>query len=157
MLIYLDIDGVLIPTGEPRDIVPGEQAHLLRSLVSATGAKIVISSARRRSLPGILRLIGQAGLHQSALYSDGAGWRTPLDMEFTDEELSLRGQEIALHRLRSPKIPYVILDDVPVLAHQASYHVQPDERIGLTDSDVARAIEILLAQTRSIDARCTVR
>lgn len=127
MIIYLDIDGVLVPTGKAHDIIPDEQARRLRSLLRATGAKIVISSARRHSLAAILRLLGQAGIQQSTLYSAGAGWRTPVDMDFADDDLSLRGQEIALHRLRSPKVPYVILDDVPVLPHQASYHVQPDE------------------------------
>jgi hypothetical protein len=143
MTIYLDIDGVMIPDRFPAGaaISPAFSARL-RQILNATGAQLVVSSQRRRSTD-VLSLLAAAGFTSADLAAD---WRTPLQIIDADDDLSLRGQEIAAHSARAGVHDFVILDDCPVLASQADRHVQTDPAVGLTDADVGKAISILQGQ-----------
>jgi hypothetical protein len=139
MIVYLDIDGVLIPDRASGSAINPVFASRLRRILDATGAKLVISSHRRRSL-AVVDLLGCAGFSQADL---ALVWFTPLTLADPDDDLSLRGQEIAAHVSSVAAREFVILDDCPVLASQAQRHVQTDPDVGLTDADVDQAIAIL--------------
>jgi hypothetical protein len=139
MFAYLDIDGVAIPTTQRESAISIVFAARIRRILDATGAKIVVSSSRRRSAAGVLDLLRAADIDASDLADD---WMTKLDLD-VDPDLPIRGQEIDEHHRRAGCPPYVILDDFPMLPHQRPHHVQPDAAVGLTDIDVVRAIAIL--------------
>lgn len=140
MLIYLDIDGVLIPSGTNAGQIHSSFADRLRKILDLTGAKIVVSSTRRRSPQNVKALLGSAGISDDDFASD---WATDLVIPGLNDDLSIRGQEIAHHYDRVGPCPYVILDDFPVLTVQNEFHVQPFEQIGLTDNQADTAIDIL--------------
>lgn len=140
-LIYLDIDGVMVPAGHYHHVIPDLIAARLRTILNSTHARIVVSSARRRTNE-VRGLLHTAGFSARDLAPD---WRTRLSIPDFDFDLSIRGQEIADHVQTNRPGRYVILDDCPVLSDQAAHHVQPDEKIGLTDAHVDQAIAILKA------------
>ena len=140
MLVYLDIDGVMIPVGQDPNIIPTAMSARLRTLLNATAAKLVISSHRRRSKDPLLALLAAAGFGVSDL---APFWSTDLNIPDLDDDHSIRGQEIACHVTRHEVRDYVILDDCPCLQAQASRQVQTIDRLGLVDADVEAAIKIL--------------
>ncbi|AXK43916.1 HAD domain-containing protein [Erythrobacter aureus] len=143
MIIYLDIDGVLIPRKAHRDVIPARFAARLVRLLQSTRASLVITSTRRRSPDDLLSLLSNAGIARSALYQGPAGWMTALDLDDLDDDLSIRGQEIADHIDRAQPARFVILDDFPVLAQHQPQHIQPDEDVGITDAHIDQAITLL--------------
>jgi hypothetical protein len=144
VLVYLDIDGVVIPAGQDPNTIAPAFAQRLRRILDATGAKLVVSSHRRQSRDGVLALLSASGFGQADLADD---WATDLNCPDLDDDLSIRGQEIARHAARNQADRYVILDDCPCLPDQAWRHVQTDDRVGLTDGDVDVAINILKGAT----------
>lgn len=145
MLVYLDIDGVMIPARQDPNFIPPDHAKRLRRILDQTGAKLVITSHRRVSRLGVLKLLLDAGFTERDL---SPAWSTdPIPSNEINDDLSIRGQEIAHHIARTQTDQYVILDDFPMLASQACRHVQPDENLGLTDVDADVAISILKGDT----------
>ena len=137
-VIFLDIDGVLnnlASLAEGVHMVP-EKAILLRRLIEATGAKVVISSTWRmlydlRELGEILRLAG---------CWNGA----PIDR--TPELRGSRGTEIQawLDSGVTNVESYLILDDdSDMLESQMDSFIKTDMRTGLLSRELDRAIEIL--------------
>ncbi|QAY80329.1 HAD domain-containing protein [Sphingosinicella sp. BN140058] len=140
MIVYLDIDGVIIPKGSDPNVISPDFAARLTRILDATGARIVVSSHRRRSPHAVRALLTASGVARDRFAADPF---TALVLPDLDDDLSIRGQEIARHVQRNNVEAYVILDDCPCLPSQASLHVQTDDRRGLSDVDADVAINIL--------------
>lgn len=133
MIVMLDIDGVLIPEDAP-GIDPRCAARVDR-IVAATGAAIVLSSARRAW--GTLEQLG-------AWLAEG-GLRTPLH-----DRLPLSGRPVgelvlAWMDAHPGHWPVLCLDDCPRLVglSPAREHLVVDPVTGLTEDDVTEAIRRL--------------
>ena len=149
-VIFLDVDGVLnnawtaerSPGGYTG--VSDELIRNLKKIVSATGAKIVLSSDWRlvrhhlirsrdyRYLAGKLQTIGNLKISG---HTDDISWNR-------------RGAEISKYLEDHPEITeFVILDDIPFsdfFTGKLSDHlVLTDSGEGLTDADAAEAVQIL--------------
>lgn len=144
-VIYLDIDGVLLPDVSPMLVdIPVAIAIDLHRIIAATGAAVVVSSQRRRSAIGVGMTLATAGVRDTHFHT--GAWSTPfLSDDALDDALSVRGQEIKAHADRFGVSNYVIIDDMPVLADQRDRHIQPDPRVGLTSDQADIAIAILNA------------
>lgn len=141
MLVYLDIDGVLIPDRDSAAGIAPVMVDRVHQILDATGAQLVVSSHRRRSPATVLALLADAGLGDCELF--GSAWSTPDSLPDLNDDLSVRGQEIQAHIDQHGVVDFVILDDCPVLPAHAARHIQPDPAIGLTDDHVAKAISLL--------------
>ena len=137
-VIFLDIDGVLNNTAslvEAVHLLP-EKAILLQRLITATDAKIVISSTWR---------VGRTPAQiQEYLYFIGCWNATVVD--FTPALPGVRGHEIQtwLDSGVTNVESYVIIDDDDdMLESQKDNFILTDIRCGFTSRDLAKAIEIL--------------
>lgn len=138
-IIFLDVDGVLnswdTNTRTPDNFIGVDQdkCQLLRDIVSATDAKIVLSSAWRLSCHKVLDYLWtECG---PTIKCVGA---TPY--LFGEQ----RGQEIndwlALH----PEVDrFVILDDRTDMGDLKQYLVQTYEETGITEKEKEQAIKML--------------
>jgi hypothetical protein len=148
-VIFLDIDGVLngnqyldisgsglLDFGSHR-LNPDNIARL-NTLVSKTGADIVISSSWRIrcSLFDILAWFKERGF-TSHIFSATPRIYTPN---------RVRGDEIkAWLQTRDEKVEsFVILDDADDMAELVPHLVQTDNEVGLTDANVEAATKILI-------------
>lgn len=140
-MIYLDIDGVLIPDNAPDD--DNGRLHTKGSHVAwiakTTGMPIVLSSHRRRS-SDVHDLLRAAGLSEF-LFQHDTLWRTPLDLDDLDDDLSIRGQEIERHRQQAGVGRHLVIDDMPVLSCHT--HLAIDPARGITFADRSRAQYLL--------------
>jgi len=148
ILVYLDFDGVLVTAMDrkplaDRDFLSADRVALVRAFLRQTGAKVVVTTTWRRNATCRDALI-RAGLADDDFFHD---WRTAIDLDLTNCGVSVRGTEIADHVARNGISNYVIFDDFPVLASQADYHVQPDDRIGLTPQHIVQALDIVTRQS----------
>src|ERR1700722_9897618 len=151
-VIFLDFDGVLVTEksyyqGSRRGYVLNPERHAvdttavrnLNSIVAATNAQIVISSAWRmcRDKDELLVLLRQWSIQGEFIGT------TPIMLSGS------RGQEIAVWIKRNQKSiqNYVILDDDPRTAPVKHRHVQTREKVGLTAADAAKAIAMLGGKT----------
>ena len=131
-VIFLDIDGVLNTEEYLRKLKDPNQGYanpdkvsLIHSIISGTGAKIVISSNRRFEMQNVLHnlptlrsdIIGTTGL---------TGNRNSEIEEWVDK-----------HDVDS----FVVIDDMLLLFPDNL--VQTDPEVGLTESDAKEAIRIL--------------
>jgi len=159
-VIFLDIDGVLNSaqtctrweaiTGvwecggyfHERDLCrddnvmwgPDLVQHLKR-MVEETNACIVISSTWREffSVEKFVEMFAVYGWHQAPVID-----KTP------SSDFTLRGQEINAWLYDNPVAGYVIIDDTDsFLEEQSPYFVQTDPEVGLSATDVDKAIAIL--------------
>jgi len=160
-IIFLDVDGVLNRT---IDFVPGRGTVVmnkglcdnLHRLVERTGAKVVVSSTWRIDYSKHAD-DGEFNPHtndhhmefcrQDIHWSFHDDWRTE-DMTSARSGLMIavpRGEEIAEWLTRHPEVDkYVILDDNEwMLPYQKPNFVKTDERFGLTNEAVERAVSIL--------------
>ena len=155
--IFIDFDGVLNTEKHQAflrsngmktcdsygPIFDPEAVESLRSIVSqVTDCRIVIISSwkfegeyrmfqlwKDRSLPGILEGITPTLIPQTL-----------------DDLYAGKGREIKSWLLLHPSDDFVILDDVPdFLPEQAAHYIEINPRIGLTMTDVEKAINILNA------------
>ena len=163
-IIFLDIDEVLITERQhDRCVEDGispvdgfgfafdpEAVANLKSIVENTGADIVISLSwklwgldamqrmwTRRDLPGEVIDITPNTESDEMLLS--------IDLDFMDIP-AIKGSEIKewLSTNGNQDTRYAILDDLPdMLPEQESHFVQTDPRIGITEEDAERIIEIL--------------
>jgi hypothetical protein len=158
-LIFLDIDGVL--NGHNFDDHPGvfsnpidrECVEALNRLIVAVDPEIVLSSAWRYMIHGgAMTLVG----FEYLLRTHGAMAQGRL-VGYTarDEEIQMRGEQIASWLRQHGPRPYVVLDDggcVPGTDQWSdlglSVHpvVWTRGNVGLTDFEVAKAIEVLKRQ-----------
>ena len=149
-VIFCDVDGVLNNRGTT-DRSPGGYRgvsnvliHKLRRIVEATGAKIVLSSDWRliRNIPGRkkdyrylvrkLRIVCSLSIYD---HTDDISWE-------------MRGREILKYLKDHPEVTaYAVLDDIPFRDFSEgdlpAHLVLTDDRYGLTDKDVERAVRIL--------------
>jgi hypothetical protein len=137
-VIFLDVDGVLndwnTNTRNPENFI-GVDQHLcekLRTIVAATGAKIVLSSAWRLSPRCLSYLWQECGPTVDCI---GA---TPY---LLGEE---RGEEIKDWLAVHPEVDsFVILDDRTDMSDLGANLVHTNDMVGLTDENVELAIKIL--------------
>lgn len=154
-IIFLDIDGVLNSDSILSEYIPeidGEyypyQPHLvdnLNKIISATGAKIVVSSTWR---------LGESTEKlQYLLTHMGAKGEVIGKTESYSNRFIVRGNEILKWIMDNQNLlgchyydfeEYVIIDDdSDMLYDQRNNFVHTNGREGLTDEDVIKAIEIL--------------
>jgi len=161
-VIFLDMDGVLNsdtflidnsrrnPGQNPMDRWPGghinpANVQMLDALVTASGARIVLSSAWRTHIE----------LQPLYLLLKERGYTGPELIGRTTSELGNqpprykwvpRGLEIQhwLDNTTEDVESFVILDDMENMVHLSDRYIQTDPIDGLTSADVERAIKILL-------------
>lgn len=150
-LIFLDIDGVLNghsynEVSQSNEIKPECVARLNR-ILQETEARIVLSSAWRYMLVGrAMSLIGFDYL----LRTHGVIANRLVGRTAADEEVSERGWQIHQWRKENDHCgKYVVLDDMDLHISPLHPFVQTDGQIGLTDSDVDKAIRLLSLEIQS--------
>ena len=159
-IIFLDIDGVLLPTTYARFLEQVEQLsrgkavghdefmeHFapycvanVQTLVRETGAGIVLTSVRKADRPD-----GPAWLQ--AMWASRYGGPPVLGATPTlDNQHYRRGDEIRQWLGTHPTDQYVILDDMgPAHFHaeQLPFLIQCDEKWGFTTQELALALTVL--------------
>jgi len=141
-VVFLDIDGVLIPLDAllSENMMPDPQCvENLNWLIRKTGAAIVVSSSWRQlgyaSVKGILQKWGVTG--------DIIDVTPESDIALANH----RGQEIRLWLDFSPNVKaFVILDDHNDMGHLSDYLVLTAIENGLTREDVIKAADIIQRQ-----------
>src|SRR5689334_11685775 len=103
-VVFLDIDGVVAPTGTKRRLPSRQCIEQLNRITAATGAQIVLSTGSRFH-PDVEAMLAEWGVHAPII------GRTPL----VNNGQANRGQEIAawLAGCAEPIERFVILDDEP--------------------------------------------
>lgn len=138
-IIFLDIDGVLIPYGQRDNRVLDEKCvWRLKEIIAATGADVVLSSSWRIGTVRevITKMLGE--------------WMVEI-LDVTPTEGRYRGHQIQLWLQQNKyRDQYLILDDeVGSFPDNLLRHaIVVDPYNGLTDADVDRAIEMLGADER---------
>lgn len=150
-VLFLDIDGVLNYIGCPYKIgsiyfVDDEKIKLLKQIIDATGAEVVLSSTWRfgwselgskRDRLDFLKLKEKLEEYGIKLWS-----RTPIHNYYG----SYRGSEIKewIDNWQGRRIEsIVILDDDSDMEPYMKYLVKTSIHTGLTEEDVVKAIKIL--------------
>lgn len=141
-ILYLDFDGVLVTDRQRqdnhRDFLCPDKVRLVRDLCDRTNARVVISSTWRVS-SSCRDALAKAGLPNTYLFTD---WATPIDVD-DDADLSARGLEIDAHAKMNGIDHYIILDDMPVLASQRHKHIQTDVSVGITQTQIDHAFDLI--------------
>lgn len=147
-IIFLDVDGVLnMHNSGGLYALNRNRLRLLQKLVDETGAKIVLSSTWRKDEKGLNKLRSVLKYRGLAIHD------VTLDLaEQPNGERAYRGNEIQEWLDRHPEVVnYVILDDDSDMRDsQLRNFVQTDGMIGLTETLVYRAIQILNSGIRKI-------
>ena len=146
-VLFLDIDGVILPGSALRDqltrkarklrdgyLFPHEITARLNRIAIETGAQVCVSSSWRYDELFRERFV-RAGF--AGVYHDD--WRTRTDMAMSQGGLYLgrtRGDEIAAWLNEHPDVrSWAIVDDDPdMLPNQLDRFVQTDFETGLTDA-----------------------
>jgi hypothetical protein len=133
LVIFLDIDGVIV-TDPSRMEANTDCVTQLNRLIAATGARIVVSSDRRKAgLPDMRRLLAEFGV-------DG----TLLDITPVPDSPGERWKEIQLWLDANTGIAkFIILDDIPEMGPHANRHIVTTISSGLQPDQVDRAIKLL--------------
>lgn len=174
-IIFLDIDGVLNSEALCKR-KPYPQCHgifgidknavkLLKQIVDATNAKIVLVSSWKKSFDAFKRRGYKAAKYEDFLYTEeleSCGILGKyLSNKLYDQKLKVadtttryegnscrRGTGILKYLEENPADGYVILDDEQFQDYQGrpailDHLIQTDYKVGLTEQDVKKAIEIL--------------
>ena len=162
-VLFLDIDGVLCLRTSHYQYFDKVCCDRIKLILEKTGAKIVVSSTWRRghTLQSLKELmargydlevfeseerveIEKAGAFNSEVI---IGMTPVLNIEYTNPETPYgRGVEISAWLLEHPEITqYVVIDDdrLDIIVPHKDFLVQTDTRIGITDTDVQKAMIIL--------------
>lgn len=145
-LIFLDLDGVLNDHEEHDNGYCGTAGFCVRRLndiLRETGAEIVVSSAwRYLILSGSMTLKG----FENLLLSHGVNcFGRVVGHTCSDEVAEPRGIQVR-HWLNENggDRRYLVVDDLDLgITEQGHPFLRTDGKVGLTDADVERAIEIL--------------
>jgi len=140
-MIYLDIDGVLIPQNQSSNSICKTRASLVRRTARRLQTKIVISSQRRIS-EDVFPLLKKVGL-LFFVDTSWAGWRTPI-LRDVDDNLSVRGQEIEAHRKAWGVHRHIVFDDMPALPTHHQVLIDPVH--GITSADAEHGMLLWSAQ-----------
>lgn len=141
-IVFLDCDGVVSPLGTSKCFERSRMA-LLKKLIDATGAKIVLSSSWRCTDFGRK----EVGKH---LVDNGL----PMFIDITPDKHSVsRSVEILMWLEKFQEemeiVNFVALDDInlpsvaPDRAFFSKHAIVTDGRVGLTDEDISKAIAFL--------------
>lgn len=163
-LLFLDIDGVLNCHEFDREIMCGQihkgKVTLLNTVLRATGAKIVLSSAWRylvhrgemnlRGLEWLLRSHGiladrLVGITREDTVKTANGFNgDPITWCQQDE----RGKEIAEYLRDCEWDRYAVVDDLDLGISEAGHpFVQTDGKVGLTEEAAASLMDLLEVQS----------
>jgi len=138
-LIFLDIDGVM-STSVSNFVFGKTCVAALTSIVKATGADIVISSAHRVSYsPKYFQNL----LEQFPGFVGKVVGSTPWD---PDSCIATRGKEVYqfINKYTEPIQEFVVLDDFPIkLQYNKHNSILINPNTGLTEADAQKAIKIL--------------
>jgi hypothetical protein len=155
-IVFLDFDGVLNTETDAVDaslelwteawLEPSMVMRLGR-LVEESGSRVVVSSSwrQRRSIPELEQILAArgfgGGIARGGNAIAGVTPRLPRPPEGVD---NVRAAEIAQWLSEHPEVrSFVILDDERDFGVLAAQHVWTDPTVGLTDANVAAAIDIL--------------
>lgn len=145
-VIFLDIDGCLNDsftvdrTPDGFYGIEAEKVERLNRIISATGAKVVVSSSWRimHTLPEIEEFLREKG------FSGEIVGMTPVGKKAPWESMRDRGDEILAWLMGNEAVEsFVILDDADCDPFEEDRHVRTDWESGLDETVVARAIEVL--------------
>lgn len=157
-VIFLDFDGV-ITTAKSRYALDPEKMVLVKRIVDATDAKIVITSSWRRfTLEDTIKSITDStnphvGQHPFEPIEAVIGVTSRMyGFKYSDPKKHYsipRGVEIEQWMNEHSEVEqYVILDDdCDLLYHQRNNFIHTDTYDGLSERDVEKAIEILNKRT----------
>jgi len=140
-VVFLDVDGVLhsvFASSEPQ-FFRKDCMQRLKRLIDNTGAKVVLSSAWRKSNESY-----QLVQHQLR----SAGIPMAIDRTRIGNDEYQRHTDIEDFVQKNPKLcqRWIALDDLPMFQLRGHY-VGTSPEIGLTDQDVDHAIKILNSET----------
>lgn len=147
-VIFLDIDGVLNGIeyvkryGRFGVIVDPERMQLLRQLVLATDAEIVLISSWREHWSSVTEQCDELGLEINRIFRE---YRLSVYDKTPDRRFK-RAEEIRAWLADAPSVTaFVILDDMkyPAAPLKAHHVLTSDENGGLCEDDVRQAIRIL--------------
>lgn len=128
----MDIDGMIFTYGNYK-FSPAACKNFQSLLERVPDLKIVISSSWRH-----------LGIDQCKKTLDSNGIDSSRVIGVTENELGERGGQIKAHLARNTNITgYVALDDESDFTGMMDHLVKTNPHIGLTESDVEKAIEIL--------------
>lgn len=170
-VIFLDVDGVLNnledilhhPEMESPEQPQDKHLQVLKKIIDATGAEVVVSSGWRMTLEGIQDVIDalwKYGIAIRGVTPEGCQislfdqlfpeikpqnvdtWRSKLDRVVYD-----RGAEIAswLYKYRNEIESFLILDDevFDIQKYYPDHYIKTDPNEGLVDKYIDEAIKIL--------------
>ena len=137
-IIFLDIDGVLVVRPTDGEFSPGA-VGILREIVVASGAKIVISSAWRRCSTWRSNILKAFR---------AAGWNDPPIVGRTSVMSGGRGEEISAWLKVHPAKSILIIDDIDIefSEEQKKRLIHCDEYAGLKEEHIQLAAEKWAAQ-----------
>jgi hypothetical protein len=158
-IIFLDIDGVICLRTSHYQYFDKECCARIKLILEKTGAKIVVSSTWRKShtLQSLKELMTRGYELESEEHVEFdkvgtfdsevvIGMTPTLNVEYTESGIPYgRGAEISAWLSDHPEVnQYVVIDDdrVDIVPHTDPL-VQTDTQIGITDSDVQKAVSIL--------------
>jgi hypothetical protein len=129
-ILYLDFDGVLIINGS---ISPTAFKNLNELLVQSKDLKIVVSSSwRHKGIKVVKKLLQDNGVEGSRIVGT-------TDLKEKDD----RGHHIERHVQDHAPKDFVILDDHSDMDRVKDHLVQVNPYVGLTGSDIKKALAIL--------------
>ena len=146
-ILFLDVDGVLNRCGKSGHGLESSKITLLKSILDATGCRIVLSSTWRKTDHQRARL--DAALIAGQILWDGEA--TPI-LERQIGSLwvaDTRGKEIQHWLNRHPTVSFVILDDDADMGPLLPHLVKTDSVTGLTPEIAQEVIDRLLTTKSS--------
>jgi hypothetical protein len=141
-ILFLDIDGVLIPYDQKDNhSFDVHRVALLKEFLDKSGYKIVISSSwRRQGLDEDSILFRQLHKHELLDYIKFPQWKTNLLANAWGEETEERGAKINNYTFFNDVDEYIILDDINDGFNEAQKKrfVQTNSNKGLTRKDLTK-------------------
>lgn len=139
--IFLDFDGVL-SSSKSKWCLQDEKIELVKKVVDATNAKIIITSTWRLFAPTIEMVIDT--FVSKDIRKDLCEWLKTVVIGVTSDDGNTRGEEIQNYIDKHGVVDYVIIDDtMDFLDNQLFNFVQTDFAEGITDREVNLAIQVL--------------
>jgi hypothetical protein len=138
-VVFIDVDGVLVPLGTHRGFARGCVAAL-NEVLACTGAVMVLSSSRRHSWS--LRHANEVFAAQG-IVGQIVGKTPGSEVKRAPEEPRQRWKQIVRSPFYQQAAGYVVIDDGDDMGPIADHQVQPPPSVGLQIADVELACRIL--------------